>query len=69
MVQHGKTMMQHNEIVKIMGQITNGLGVVGVVPNGSFAKVVVFFHREGDEKKEFVTMVTPNGIVFGNLMP
>lgn len=52
-----------------MGQITNGLGVVGVVPNGSFAKVVVFFHREGDEKKEFVTMVTPNGIVFGNLMP
>jgi hypothetical protein len=34
MVQHGKAMMQHNEIAKIMGQIANGLDVVGIVQVG-----------------------------------
>jgi len=34
MVQHVKPMTQHNEIAKIMGQIANGLGVVGAAPSG-----------------------------------
>jgi len=39
MVQHGKAMTQHNEIAKIMGQIANGLGVVGVASSGVLSRV------------------------------
>jgi hypothetical protein len=41
MVQHDKTMTQHNEIAKIMGQMANGLDVVSAAPSGSSAKVVI----------------------------
>ncbi len=39
MVQQGETMSQNNEIAKIMGWIMKGLGVIGITPNGGFAKL------------------------------
>jgi len=39
MVQQGETMSQNNEITKIMGWIVKGLGVIGITPNGGFAKL------------------------------
>jgi hypothetical protein len=63
-------MSQNNEIAKFMGQIAEGLGVIGA-PSGGFAKVAIkarlwnsFTGKE--TKKISVVAVAPNGNVHGN---
>jgi hypothetical protein len=41
MVQHSTTIMQHNKVVKIMGQVTKGLNVTSVAPSGGSIKVAM----------------------------
>ncbi len=75
MVQHGETMVQHDEATRILDQITNGLNVVGTAMSKGSPKVVIkariyeLFHRVKDEDKDSVAMVTPSKGVFGNPTP
>jgi hypothetical protein len=75
MLQRNETMEQHDEARRILGQITNGLGVMGTALNKGSTKVVIrariheFLHSEKDKNKDSVAMVTPNIGIFGNPTP
>ncbi len=69
MVQQGKAMSQHNEIVKVMHRITKGLGVIGATPSGGSAKVAKLLCRERDEDEDSAIVVTPSWGMFGNPTP
>jgi len=75
MVQHGKAMTQNIEIAKNHGPNCKWFGCCrrrskwGFCQGCDKGKVAILYYREGDEDGENMTMVAPNGSVFGNPMP
>jgi hypothetical protein len=75
MVQCDEAMVQHDEATRILGQITNGSGVVGSALSKVSTKVVIkariyeLLHREKDEDKDSAVVATPSKGVFGNPTP
>jgi len=41
MTQHNQTMMQHGKVTRMWNQVMVRLGVLGTIPSGGFAKVVM----------------------------
>lgn len=75
MVQCNEIMAQHDKARRILGQIADGLGVMGIALSKGSTKVVIkarmheFLHKEKDKDKDSAAMATPSIGIFGNPMP
>jgi hypothetical protein len=56
-VQQKETTTQNNETARLMGWIAKGLVVIGVAPNGGFAKVIVTTIALGSRPKQRLVKV------------
>ncbi len=74
MVWCGEAMVQHDEDTRILGQITNGLAVVGFALSKGSTKVVIKariyeLRRGKNEDKDSAVVATLSKGVFGNPTP